>query len=283
MSSWTRWRPTLNPRWPMIALPLLLLIGGWGLARAQQDGFEPQSAGPSLCFQGSGTAPYVQPVAYAPSPTYYVKGYPAANGMMDVRVANGSREVSVYVGYVLSFEADYVASSRSTLFVATVSDSRCGPISNIYVRAGQVDDGATAVRHPWVYRSPHATGTFHREICATGSTQTLIVMEGNNPLAPSDPPYVPGQDGRSAPANYSATMQCPTYRWTASGGFTGSGLQTCVSCDQLDGQPCTDPCYRTPGVMRAGQCDLSAATPLCSASAGQYCSLSGTTPRCVSL
>ena len=268
-------------RWAVLAAPALLAVSWLGLARAQSESAAPtpESLLPSTCFEGSSATPYVQPVAFAPSPAYYVKAYPAANGMMDVRVSNGSREISVYTGYVMAFEADYIASQRSTVFVATVSDARCGAISMVHVRAGQVDDGATAVRHPWTYRSPHGTATFHRDICDTSPSQTLVLMEGNHPLVPTDSPYVPGPDGRTAPADYGARMQCPTYRWTAAGGFVSSGLQSCGSCLELDGSACTDPCYRTAGVMRAGQCDLSAAAPLCTA--GQVCSLSGTTPRCV--
>jgi hypothetical protein len=44
-------------------------------------------------------------------------------------------------------------------------------------------------------------------------------------------------------------------------------------CPDLDGQPCQDACFRTPGVMRAGQCDLSSASPLCNLGAGQVCRL----------
>jgi hypothetical protein len=58
--------------------------------------------------------------------------------------------------------------------------------------------------------------------------------------------------------------------------------QSCGGCADLDGQPCLDACFRTPGVMRAGQCDLSAAVPLCNLSAGQVCRLDGTVPRCQS-
>ena len=264
-------------RWAVLAAPALLALSWLGLAHAQD--VSTGSTGP--CFEGASATPYLQPVAYAPSPAYYVKAYPAANGMMDVRVSNGSREVSVYTGYVMAFEADYIAASRSTVFVGTVSDARCGPMTNFYVRGGQVDDGAISVRHAWIYRSPHATAAFHREICPTGTSQTIIVMEGNHPLVPSDGPYAPGQDGRSGLADYGARMQCPTFRWTASGGFVAAGLQTCASCAELDGAPCTDPCFKTPGVMRAGQCDLRAATPLCNLSAGQVCSLSGSTPGCV--
>jgi hypothetical protein len=255
------------------ALWTLLALTGAGLARAQTP--------PTTCFEGSSATPYVQPVAFAPSPSYYVKIYPAANGAMNVRVANGGREVSVYTGYVMAFEADYIASQKSTVFVATVSDTQCGPISMVYVRGGQVDDGATVVRHPWTYKSPHSTATFHRDICDTGASQTIVVMEGNNPLVPSNAPYLPGQNGTAGAVNYGARMQCPTYRWTAAGGFVAAGLQSCGSCEELDGSACTDPCFKTPGVMRAGQCDLSAATPLCNLAAGQVCSLSGTTPQCV--
>ena len=43
-----------------------------------------------------------------------------------------------------------------------------------------------------------------------------------------------------------------------------------MSCDHFDGQPGTDPLRPDArDGTRAGQCDLSAATPLCSASAGQ--------------
>ncbi|MGZ6070997.1 MAG: hypothetical protein ACXWK8_07245 [Myxococcaceae bacterium] len=265
-------------RWAVLGAPALLVASWLGLARAQDV---PAATLPSTCFEGTSLTPYVQPVAFAPSPAYYVKAYPAANGMMDVRVANGSREVHVYTGYVMAFEADYIATSHSTVFVATVSDARCGPISNVYARGGQVDDGAIAVRHPWTYRSPHATAAFHRDICDTGASQTIVVMEGNHPLVPTDGPYAPDQDGRSGPADYGARMQCPTFRWTAAGGFLAAGLQSCGSCAELDGSACTDPCFRTPGVMHAGQCDLTRALPLCDLAAGQVCSLSGTTPRCV--
>ena len=175
-------------RWAVLAAPALLAVSWLGLARAQSESAAPtpESLLPSTCFEGSSATPYVQPVAFAPSPAYYVKAYPAANGMMDVRVSNGSREVSVYTGYVMAFEADYIASQRSTVFVPTVSDARCGAISMVHVRAGQVDDGATAVRHPWTYRSPHGTATFHRDICDTSPSQTLVLMEGNHPLVPTD-------------------------------------------------------------------------------------------------
>jgi hypothetical protein len=77
-------------------------------------------------------------------------------------------------------------------------------------------------------------------------------------------------------------MQCPTFHWTVGVGFTSGTLQSCGGCADLDGQPCLDACFRTPGVMRAGQCDLSAAVPLCNLSAGQVCRLDGTVPRCQS-
>jgi hypothetical protein len=234
------------------------------------------------CFQGTPRGPVVQRVVDAPSPSYYIKAYPTATGTMDVRLSNGSGEIPFFNGYVMSIEADYVPASRSTIIVATVSDVRCGPASTIYVRAAQLDDGARALRHPFVYRSPHSTGAYHRDICETGATQTVIIMEGNSPIAPTDAPYFPQEAGRSDATQWMSRMECPTFRWTAGVGFTAGTLQSCGGCADLDGQPCLDACFRTPGVMRAGQCDLSAAIPLCNLSAGQVCRLDGTVPRCQS-
>jgi hypothetical protein len=269
--------------WVAVALAVLGLAIGLGLgprgaarpARAQEDpSVAPAAVGPSTCFQGTSAVPYLQGIAYAPSSRYYLKSYPGPNGEMRVYVSNGTHEVPFYTGYVLSMEADYIAASRSTVLIATVSDQRCGAITNLYVRGAQLNDGASAVSHPFAYRSPHATGAFHREICPTGSTQTIIVMEGDNPLAPTNPPYLP-----PGSTNFNANMQCPTFSWTSLTGFRAGPLQGCGSCDDLDGEPCTALCYRTPGVMHAGQCDLSAATPLCSST--QVCRIDGTTPHCV--
>jgi hypothetical protein len=252
-------------------LPKLLAL--LALCSASLAAAQPSSS----CFQGTSTTPYVQKVVYAPNTGYYVKAYPAANGAMSVFVSNGGREVLFYVGYVLALEADYIAASRTTLVVATVSDRQCGPPSDLYVRAGQLNDGAAAFTRPYSFHSPHATGAYHRDLCATGGTQTLIVMEGDNPVLPTNAPYVPGAD-----TDAFARMQCQTLIWSATSGFVKGSLQGCGDCGDLDGKPCSDPCFKTQGVMRAGQCDLSAATPLCDFNAGKVCNLNGGA-HCVAL
>jgi hypothetical protein len=88
------------------------------------------------------------------------------------RTSTGVREVSFYLGYVLALEADYISTSHSTIVAATVSDERCGATSNIHVLSAQLNDGASALVLTFSYRSPHATGAYHRDICATGDTQT---------------------------------------------------------------------------------------------------------------
>ena len=229
------------------------------------------------CFQGTSTTPFVQKVVYAPNSRYYIKAYAAANGAMNVFVSNGTREVHFYTGYVLALEADYVSSSRTTLVVATVADRQCGPASDLYVRGAQLNDGALTFTRPYSFHSPHATGAYHRDICANGATQSVIILEGDNPALPSNPPYLPG-----AGTDPFSRMQCQTLIWTATSGFVRGPLQGCGDCSDLDGQACKDPCFKTPGTMRAGQCDLSAATPLCDSNAGQVCHLDGS-PHCVAL
>jgi hypothetical protein len=231
----------------------------------------------SACFQGTSTQPYTQKVVYAPNSRYYIKAYPRANGAMSVFVSNGTREVLFFVGYVLALEADYIAGSHTTLVVATVSDRQCGPPSDLYVRAAQVDDGALSFTHAYAYRSSHATGAYHRDMCATGSSQTVIILEGDNPLLPSNPPNLPGGD-----TDPFARMQCQTLLWRGTSGFAKGPLQGCGDCGDLDGKPCSDPCFKTQGIMRAGQCDLSAAAPLCNFTTGQVCNLNGG-PHCVTL
>jgi hypothetical protein len=250
---------------PVVLLLVLTCIGAARPALAQ-----------SSCFQGQGTQPYTQKVVFAPSTRYYVKAYPAANGAMRVVVSNGTTEVLFFTGYVMALEADYIAASKTTLVVATVADRRCGPPSDLYVVGAQLNDGALSFTRPYTFRSPHNTGAYHRDICATGANQTVIVLEGDNPIMPSNPPYVPG----GPTGDPFARMQCQTLVWRPTAGFIKGSLQGCGDCGDLDGKPCSDPCFRTSGVMRAGQCDLSAATPLCSAT--QACHLDGA-PHCVSL
>ena len=166
------------------------------LLRVARDGTAVQR----LLSKGTSTTPYVQKVVYAPNTGYYVKAYPAANGAMSVFVSSGGREVLFYVGYVLALEADYIAASRTTLVVATVSDRQCGPPSDLYVRAGQLNDGAVAFSRPYSFHSPHATGAYPRDLCATGGTQTLIVMEGDDAVLPTNAPvHCPGADAAPSP------------------------------------------------------------------------------------
>lgn len=267
-------------------LLLVTLAAGvfiWGGTRSSLGPKEAVGQTPQNCFQGVGQTPFVQGVYAAPSPAYYVKAYPRSDGSATVMVANGGREVAFYTGYVMALEADYVPGSRSTLVVATVSDQRCGTPEILHVHAAQLDDGAVQFTHPTDYRSPHRTGAYHREICPNGAAQTIVVLEGNNPIIPTDAPYFP----TPAPdiPDFSAQMQCPTLSWTRSGGFVGSGLQGCGGCGGLDGQPCQSPCFLTPGVMHAGQCDLNGATPRCNQAAGQYCQIdrnNGDVATCVS-
>jgi hypothetical protein len=226
------------------------------------------------CFQGVGTAPVTQGVYKAPRAGYYIKLYPRADGSAVVNVAVGGKEVTFYVGYLLAIEADYIPASRSTVVVATVSNQRCGTAATIHVHAAQLDDGATAFTHATDYVSAHNTGAYHREICPNGAYQTITLLEGDNPIIPTNSPYRPALSGDIP--DLTAPMTCPTLSWTRSGGFFRSGLQGCGGCGGLDGQSCTDPCFTTPGVMRAGKCDLRAATPRCNQAAGQYCHISST-------
>jgi hypothetical protein len=267
----------------LLSFGLLYWVTPQEIARPESPADLPGAAVGS-CFQGTPRGPVAQRVVDAPSPSYYIRAYPTSTGTMDVRISNGSGEVQFFNGYVMSIEADYIPASRTTVIVATVSDVRCGPPGIIYVRAAQLDDGAHALRHPFAYRSPHATGAYHRDLCETGATtQTLIVMEGNNPIVPTDAPYLPEEPGRSDATQWMSRMQCPTFHWNAGAGFVSGTLQSCGGCPDLDGKPCQDACFRTPGVMRAGQCDLSRAIPLCNLGAGQVCRLDGSSPRCESL
>jgi len=250
---------------PLALLPVLLGLIAARPALAQ-----------SACFSGTSAEPYVQKVVFAPSARHYVKAYPGANGAMRVFVSNGTHEVHFFTGYVLALEADYIAASKTTVVVATVADRRCGPPSDLYVAAAQLNDGALSFTRPFTFKSSHNTGAYHRDICSTPPNQTVIVLEGDNPVSPTAPTYIPG----GATGDPYARMQCQTLLWRPTAGFMKGSLQGCGDCSDLDGQPCTDPCFKTPGVMRAGQCDLSVAAPLCSAN--QVCHLDGGA-HCVSL
>jgi hypothetical protein len=247
-------------------LPLLAVLAVLGPATARAQGVP--------CFQGVGKAPVTQGVYKAPRAGYYIKLYPRADGSAVVNVAIGGKEVTFYVGWLLAIEADYIPASRSTVVVATVSNQRCGTAATIHVHAAQLDDGATQFTHAVDYVSAHNTGAYHREICPNGASQTITLLEGDNPVIPSNPPYRPAASGDIP--DFTAPMTCPTLSWTRADGFIRSGLQGCGGCGGLDGQPCTDPCFLTPGVMRGGTCDLRAARPRCNQAAGQYCHISST-------
>ena len=59
-------------RWAVLAAPALLAVSWFGIARAQ--------ALPSTCFEGSSLTPYVQPVAFAPSPPTTSRPTPRRTG-----------------------------------------------------------------------------------------------------------------------------------------------------------------------------------------------------------
>ena len=100
------------------------------------------------------------------------------------------------------------------------------------------------------------------DVCIASSATpfTLLVSSAPNPF-----PSV------ASPAKL-AEMPCSALVWNGSA-WQGQSNTAC-KCDQLDGNPCTDPCFAGTGTMHGGSCDTSALSAKCddnNAATADYC------------
>lgn len=161
-------------------------------------------------------------------------------------VNGGTDVVASFVPYgsrwIVSGGSAHVPSLGQVVTCFTTSDTM-----GVATLSGSIQSVCAAIDESGsTFHASSAAGAWVRDVCADGTVLFTV----------SPDPFTPNRDDPLGKG-------CDATRWDGSTWSTATA--SLCGCDQLEGQPCSDPCFVDPGTVDAsGQCQIPEnAEPFC--------------------